>query len=780
MNEQTTANARPLNHFLRMAVVAGVKSALQLHITRGDDLNARDANGMTPLMLAAARNNPAICKQLLDAGVHHGLVDPTGKTALEIAIAAGSDAAAAILAATCGQRSIATLEPQSWVRVAPELLTEPVLPSVNTIAVATSNHSEETTSQPTAHESTVAHTSIEAPIPFSAGANTVDTGAFDLSGWEAESEPSRPEINHVVVDAARAIQTAITAHRPIDSSAEWDDIEIDLPEAVPPLVRADNIEGRAKLRLLLLRALREGSVPALNVQSLASNDDHSANPEAEAYVTMVINDLGAEVDERLEYSGSLEVFVNPEETSDEKEILDQALAMIDGATSRRHLPLLIYQREFQQLKLLSAEEEILLAKAMEAALESALDALSTWPDGINRTLAAGADAITGSRPLASISVGGATGPGLTAADNLDTEIPGQMNCEGATDENDERTDEPLIAIGSSAFVDAHRRLTLLMEGSDPAEASTKQIRQALADMRLDRRFLLELGDTANGSGRCPGYEKAMSAFRRARDRMTAANLKLAFFHAKKHLYSGEPLDDLTQEGNIGLLKAVDRYDWRRGFRFSTYATWWIRQQIGRYIADKARTIRVPVHIHEKIQLLARSTQSLEETAGREPTVDELAMRTGMPSETVAKLLRISPEPLPIDEHTIDEMIAIDAREGYTAPDPADLVNAMQREKALASYISSLRTKGQKAEKVLRLRFGIGVHDALTLDEIGKRFDVTRERIRQIEAKAITHLKHPARLEPFARAVLGTAPNASTTARKRDAKVLTNPSKVHEE
>jgi RNA polymerase primary sigma factor len=210
---------------------------------------------------------------------------------------------------------------------------------------------------------------------------------------------------------------------------------------------------------------------------------------------------------------------------------------------------------------------------------------------------------------------------------------------------------------------------------------------------------------------------------------------------------------LAQEGNIGLLKAVDRYDWRRGFRFSTFATWWIRQQIGRHVADKARTIRVPVHVFEKLHRAERVAQSFETAIGRNPTLDELAERMEMPRNALSALLRIAPEPSGIDERTIDCMIAIDARETLLPPDPADVVDAAALRSAVEALLSSLPNKD---EKIIRFRFGIGVDEELTLEEIGQRYAVTRERIRQIEAKAIRKLKHPSRSEAFARLAFGAA------------------------
>lgn len=747
-----------------MAVMAGVESAVQIHIDRGDDLNARDASGRTPLMLCASRDKPAICKLLVSAGADLGLRDLSGKTALEIALDAGSHATAAILNVAMPPAAASLLTEHN---AAPDLdAASDVLIGPIPIAEPSALGDHDSHAAPARPRSPPEPSAREHAQPSAAVANEIGDEEFELSGWESEEETTRPEADLAVVDSASAVQNAITAHQPIDSSAEWDDIDAYLPELALPLALADDAERRARLRRLLLRALREGSVPALDVQAQATNEDRSPNPEAEAYLAMVINDLGAEVDERFEFANadeSFHVFVDPEESPAEEAALDEALAAIDRAASPRYEPLRIYQRELQRIRLLTAEEEVQLAKDMEAALDLALDALASWPDGITRILAAGADAIAGLRQLSSIWVGGEPDPEPASAEGFEAGESAAEDSEDAAEDDGEPGRSGTADAGEAGFVDALRRLAALTVAEDAQRASPHDIRQALAGLRLNRRFLLELMDAANGAAPCSAFARAMAGFRKPRDRMTAANLKLAFFHAKKYLYSGEPLDDLAQEGNIGLLKAVDRYDWRRGFRFSTYATWWVRQQISRHVADKARTIRVPVHIFEKLQRAERFAQTFETTSGREPTLAELAERVEMPSHKLAALLRIAPEPSAIDEDGVDGKIAVDARDDYASPDPADVVGETQLNSAVDRLISGLSTKDRKEERILRMRFGIGVNEALTLDEIGSRFEVTRERIRQIEAKAIRKLQHPSRSEPFGRQALGLRPGRNPLA-----------------
>jgi len=294
------------------------------------------------------------------------------------------------------------------------------------------------------------------------------------------------------------------------------------------------------------------------------------------------------------------------------------------------------------------------------------------------------------------------------------------------------------SIDSESTVDLTRRY-LSELGSYPLLTAEQEVELAKAiEAGRVAEARLEAGDISSSERRA--LDAALTAAQVARRTFIQSNLRLVVSIAKRYQGTGLSLLDLIQEGNLGLMRAVEKFDHRKGFKFSTYATWWIRQAIGRGVADKGRTIRLPSHLVDTMSVLSKASATMLKTLGREPTPDELAEETGLPVERVHAALRAAPDLVSLsvsigeDDAELGDLLADESAE---APfDAAALALARDDLQDLLDYLNP------REREILSLRFGLDGDQPLTLDEVGRRFNVTRERIRQIEAKALTKLRHP--------------------------------------
>jgi RNA polymerase primary sigma factor len=698
-------NRKPLNPAFRMAILAGAKRAIQLHLQSGNDVNATDEKGRSPLHLAAAKGQSDICHFLLDEGADPALRDFQGNNALTVAKNHGHVEIVALL--EC-------------------------LRAIPTGDEASSEDSPAVVPQPEAINAEQRSDQLFSPSSAQPG-HFSDGEGLDISGWEEETEAVPPPDDRSRSSQIVAIEVAFSSHKAIDRDESWDDIEISLPDLKDLIPRRSiwTSEDQMHARNLILVGLRDGRLREIwlheecGVPDAQETDEQS---EVQANLRRVVEELGVVVDDN---PLAPDVLIPADLDDDEfyGDVASEALAYLGRLQSSDADSYVCYVKNLPKERL-SREDEALLGAEIEKGTLEALAAATACSGVVLKLQADVGSVLERGLPIRAMFNVSSSEPHTEEADDnmsgdrpLEDDVPPEQNIPNK-----------LLSYLTRIARECCRR---------PLDRMALSEALFFADLSHDYlKSLWKLADEEDDDRQSHALILvALARADRAKRKLIEANLRLVLWAATK--YTGLSYMDRVQEGNIGLMRAADRFRHRLGHKFSTYALWWIRQAITRSIADQARTIRVPVHMIETTKKLARTSRQMLHEIGREPTPKELAQKFGLPVEKVVKILAIVEEPTSLETPFDDEEGSYpgDFIEDKVAIVPLDVAVHAKLHEAATRVLSSLTPR---EERVLRMRFGIGLNTDHTLEEVGQQFNVTRERIRQIEAKALRKLKHPSR------------------------------------
>jgi len=690
-----------VDRLFRLAVISGNVESVSLHIGRGADVNAIDSDSRTLLMIAASKGHLHICSLLLSAGADPSRIDRQGQNALALV----SDAKRSDFAVLVNR-----------------FIIQPPTPCDSQEPVYTLNR----TGDPEDHFD------------------------FDISEWQEETPPSTPMHDGSVFRDAESVQAKISAHEPLDTYEDWSEIHVILPELTAPLARwyLDDVL-RYRLESFFYRGLCGGYVSSQALTRLIHFDEESDSEELPK-VLQVLGDLGIPV--LHEPIPADDFYLNHELRHEWRndfleDTIHEAITYYADLASPRSEPLSAYNKDIARVTLLTREEETALAQSITDGVETTIDGLCMCESSVNELLCKIEMAITKTISIETII--------KPDADLTETETESKEHHSDQVDMPPQSTlrDKP-VSEQLDSLRKRHNTISALSAGIFHKKHPNPHLLKALSDelkaLNITWSFLNQLCTVALTSAPPDNAIHAIHTGLRqatiARDHLITANLRLVTSIAWRYSTSGLDIPDLIQEGNLGLIRGIEKFDHTRGFKLSTYATWWIRQAITRAIADKARVVRLPVHLHERLNTLRQAETTLRQTLTKDPTVSELAAHLSVDPKRIEQWRRIGQSELSLDantdadtEHADPSAYLVDHRH----ESPFETVLKTQQAHLVTRVLATMDPRDRE---IICLRFGINSTDDTerTLEQIGRRWSLTRERIRQIEAKALQKLKHPSK------------------------------------
>lgn len=730
---------KKLNPLFRLALRAGAKGAIETHLRRGEPLCGRDITGMTPLMIAASNGHLSICAMLVAAGADVYLIDPQGRTAMDHASANGHDDIAALVVGTLegpddvlgdvmadsatialvGLHEATPGTPQLAKSYRGEVETDAALPVV-------AEKMMELAPGATSHTGLVPHiyevaetVSVEygfdqvAVMDSDDGFDDADDSIFGgAARWLPEPAMTRPHDDVDGRQAASMAQRQIAAHRRSNHDMDWSEIEFELPAYAPVLVARNDFRCLANL---LAVGLQTGQLPEYEIARAIDEDCGDRAEDLWPIVIRVLSDLGVVVVECLAWSGVFQAEVQGAQSDQ----IDDAMNLIADCLTGRGNVMAAYDMAARGFDLITRDAEERLGQRMDSALGNMSRLLASLGQQHWETISV-------------VEVMSVESPEMQQLADPDADLLSMAPTDPHAAEEESTTDFWAYVRDLKNGQPEYGRNRMIPR---PGAASVSILVASAGGLSEPDRATLE---------------QAVLEYELARDQLIHANLRLVISMGRKYGYSGMTSEDIVQEGNLGLMRAVERFDFRRGFKFSTYATWWVRQAITRAIADQVRLIRVPVHMVEKCNVVRKARDVVEAGRDRPATPAEIAELTGWSAGEVKKVLKVETHVVPFDDPEQDGQANSSALEVVDpSQDPAEAVSLKSLTAAIAHILADFPDKDRQ---VVEKRFGLIDGEAMTLDEVGQQFGLTRERIRQIEAKILTKLRNTVRssiLEPYA-------------------------------